>query len=301
MKSLAGANPDAKPDYRAQALNDLNKLEQKVILLNEMLDNVDRERGERFVSGDAYDVSLFLRSSKQMLMEPTPAAKQQVSSILRSARPKIQKWINDAENDDSESLDTFLQINDQINTVLARYEAFKKGDYTAAANPIPAELSNNSRTQQESLIDFDDEPPTSNTGAGTGGISDLAGLFATPAPPAVSQQQAFSSPPITTHSPVPTTAYNANNGFGGLQLGGGTSSPFQYQQPQQSTTPPAAIRLPTSPTPQQSSTPVQTPPSMFGGVSAGMMNSQRKLSQPQPQPQQQQQNKDPFADLAGLF
>ena len=57
MKSLAGANPDAKPDYRTQALTDLNKLEQKVILLNEMLDNVDTERGEKFTSGDAYDVS----------------------------------------------------------------------------------------------------------------------------------------------------------------------------------------------------------------------------------------------------
>lgn len=57
MKSLAGANPDAKPDYRTQALADLNKLEQKVILLNEMLDNADTERGERFTSGDAYDVS----------------------------------------------------------------------------------------------------------------------------------------------------------------------------------------------------------------------------------------------------
>jgi len=57
MKSLAGANPDTKPDYRTQALTDLNKLEQKVILLNEMLDNVDMERGEQFTSGDAYDVS----------------------------------------------------------------------------------------------------------------------------------------------------------------------------------------------------------------------------------------------------
>lgn len=56
MKVLAGAEPDKKPDYRAQSLNELNKLEQKVILLNEMLDNVDVERGERFASGDAYDV-----------------------------------------------------------------------------------------------------------------------------------------------------------------------------------------------------------------------------------------------------
>jgi len=57
MKALAGANPEAKPDYRSQALTELNKLEQKVILLNEMLDNADVERGEKFVPGDVYDVS----------------------------------------------------------------------------------------------------------------------------------------------------------------------------------------------------------------------------------------------------
>jgi len=56
MKSLAGANPDAKPDYRTQALTELNKLEQKVILLHEMLDNIDTERGEKFAKGDVYDV-----------------------------------------------------------------------------------------------------------------------------------------------------------------------------------------------------------------------------------------------------
>lgn len=59
MKSLAGAEPDKKPDYRTQSLTELNKLEQKVILLNEMLDNVDTARGERFASGDAYDVCVF--------------------------------------------------------------------------------------------------------------------------------------------------------------------------------------------------------------------------------------------------
>ena len=45
MRSLADANPDAKPDYRTQVLSDLNKLEQKVVLLNEMLDNVDVDKG----------------------------------------------------------------------------------------------------------------------------------------------------------------------------------------------------------------------------------------------------------------
>jgi hypothetical protein len=57
MKTLAGANPESKPDYRTQALTDLNKLEQKVILMNEMLDNVDTTRGEKFAAGDVYEVS----------------------------------------------------------------------------------------------------------------------------------------------------------------------------------------------------------------------------------------------------
>ena len=63
MKSLAGANPDAKPDYRSQALTELNKLEQKVILLHEMLDNVDTERGENFAKGDVYDVCVIGQAS----------------------------------------------------------------------------------------------------------------------------------------------------------------------------------------------------------------------------------------------
>ena len=61
MKSLAGADPDAKPDYRSQSFTELKKLEQKVILLNEMLDNVDSQRGERFTSGDVYDVRVCLK------------------------------------------------------------------------------------------------------------------------------------------------------------------------------------------------------------------------------------------------
>jgi ADP-ribosylation factor-binding protein GGA len=56
-------NPDAKPDYRTQSLAELNKLEQKVILLNEMLDNVDTSRRERFAAGDVYDVRTFMCSS----------------------------------------------------------------------------------------------------------------------------------------------------------------------------------------------------------------------------------------------
>ena len=70
MESLAGANPDAKRDYRTQALSDLNKLEQKVILLNEILDNVAQwmRRKGRGLSGDAYDAIILLFLTDWMLM-----------------------------------------------------------------------------------------------------------------------------------------------------------------------------------------------------------------------------------------
>ena len=90
----------------------------------------------------------------------------------------------------------FLEINDQINTVLNRYEAYKKGDYSAASNPIPPELSGSggSSAQAISLIDFDDAPPQpapSSSGAGGGGIDELASLFG----PGPSQGAPATAPP----------------------------------------------------------------------------------------------------------
>lgn len=81
MKSLAGAVPDEnKPDYKGMMFKEVEKLEAKVVLLNEMLDNVhvDSSTGkviERLVEGDAYD---------------------QVAGILKAARPKLQKWVEEA-------------------------------------------------------------------------------------------------------------------------------------------------------------------------------------------------------------
>ncbi|KAF8066949.1 VHS domain-containing protein [Lyophyllum atratum] len=278
MKSLAGANPDAKPDYRTQALTDLNKLEQKVILLNEMLDNADTERGERFTTGDAYD---------------------QVSSILASARPKLQKWISDAQSDDPESLDTFLQINDQINTVLNRYEAFKKGDYATSSNPIPAELSSGGATGGLSLIDFDDSSSSSANPISLGtGIDQLGDLFAS------------SSPAPTMPAPHATPS----NGYGmGMLMGSGApalSRPSTMSPPSVT----ASIRLPGKPNYFGGGGYAATGPVRGGGGGMGMgvgvgvgVGSPAGGVQPQnvgtpgSGQGQQQQGKDPFADLAGLF
>ncbi|KIY50235.1 VHS domain-containing protein [Fistulina hepatica ATCC 64428] len=309
MKSLAGANPDAKPDYRAQALTELNKLEQKVILMNEMLDNVDVEGNERFTGGDVYE---------------------QVAEILQSARPKIQKWINDAETDDSESLDTFLQINDQINTVLGRYEAYKKGDLSAAKNPVPAEV-----TASSSLIDFDDSTPAASTGANA--IDDLASLFGGSAPsnPSVTPAVATAAQPFISNATPP-----ANNGGYGMSLlmtsgvapqTAATSQALNALRamssspPDRSMTPPAAIMLPSTPVNNQPHSQNSFPPpniqqtQSYSGTPPLLPSQPMHTAQPAQQPVASGQMgvstspqpaaapasttsaKDPFADLAGLF
>ncbi|KAI0746834.1 VHS domain-containing protein [Daedaleopsis nitida] len=319
MKSLAGANPDAKPDYRTQALTELNKLESKVILLNEILDNVDIAKAEKFVQGDVYD---------------------QVASILRDARPKIQKWISNAETDDPESLDTYLQINDQINTVLNRYESYKKGDFTAAANPIPPEFSNGagpSTSQSVSLIDFDDTPSQSAPSASSaGGIDELASLFG-PGPASASAPNVSPAPAAPTMGiggmgyGAPTGmgmgVLGAGMGFGGMGMGSPgqpTSAMYRAPVPMASSAPATpsghpprtstvspssgaplgSIRLGTPQLqPQTPSYQQQSSPGFFGQQPQQQSQPmQAQLQQPQPQPPANgQQGKDPFADLVGLF
>lgn len=289
MKSLAGANPDAKPDYRSQALTELNKLEQKVILLHEMLDNVDNESGEKFAKGDVYD---------------------QVATILLNSRPKIQKWISDAESDDPESLDTYLQTNDQMNNVLARYEAYKRGETPPAS--IPAELLPN-KSDSLSLIDFDDAPPQagSSSGAGSGSTpaDDLASLF--------DSSVSFTSPPVSAPSHgigMPSLVSNNTKQQASAispQFTSGASVPPSRPQFGQ-------IKLPSTPplqnqsqgpgrvgSPGVSSTlgAVRTPPSSNLTATSTLQRPSAPQATPSPPTPHVStpQGKDPFADLVGLF
>lgn len=63
-----------------QTLTELEKVQQKAILLSDMLDNV--AEGERVgIDGDAYE---------------------QVAGVCKAARPKIQKWVGEAEAQEGE-------------------------------------------------------------------------------------------------------------------------------------------------------------------------------------------------------
>jgi ADP-ribosylation factor-binding protein GGA len=167
--------------------------------------------------------------------------------------------------------DTFLQINDQINTVITRYEAFKKGDYTAARNPIPQEFAGSSSGGGGiSLIDLDDGETAARPAAASTTANDLSDLFSStlaqkpviphqpvlgigtsiyiqPQPSGLQQSQPFAPIPIL-----------ANGGFTG------PSVPSLQQRPSHTATPPASIMLPA--TPGSTPAPATQVPNYFGRV-----------------------------------
>ncbi|CAE6394447.1 unnamed protein product [Rhizoctonia solani] len=296
FRDVPRTSQQSQPAEATANLKSPEELEQEdreaqsaVILLSELLDNFDVSRGEKFARGDAYDEHTYVK---------------QVASVLRQARPKIQKWIGEAEEGDPESLDTFLHINDMINNVLERYDRFQKGDYSATAEPTPSTSTSNTAAPKDNLIDFfgDDDAAAAPVGAQPGPVNDLDGLFgpstaapttsSSSAPPPQSDARAnimaafnqsqpqapyfnqFGAQPF--HSPSPTQFGTPAQAGASPHFGGGTGSPFggtatPTSQPQH-----GSIMLPTTPRPG-SAAPAAPPP------------------------QQQKGAKDPFADLAGLF
>ncbi|KAI7940653.1 hypothetical protein MJO28_012938 [Puccinia striiformis f. sp. tritici] len=162
MKIMAGAEPDKQPDYQAQMQKELDRVQSRVLLLNELLNNA--QPGEKFVEGDAFD---------------------QLSQKCKQVQPKLQKWINESA-DNADMMDRLLLINDLTNNVLERYIAFKAGDFTATAEINPAFAGKDTataktRAKEVSLIDFDDpdegtSPTTSKT---TGDVNLVDGLLDT--------------------------------------------------------------------------------------------------------------------------
>ncbi|KAI5478651.1 VHS domain containing protein [Pseudohyphozyma bogoriensis] len=138
MKVMSGAEPEKKPDYEQQVQKELDRIQQRILLLNEMLNNA--KPNERFADGDAY---------------------YQIAHKCRQVQPKLQKWIEENAENDPSAIDRLLLMNDLINNVVKRYEAFKKGDRTTVAE-IDASFSSadsqskaKAQAKQVSLIDFD--------------------------------------------------------------------------------------------------------------------------------------------------
>jgi len=123
MKILSGADPESNNVQTRQIAKEMDKIESRAKLLVDMLDQANPS--DKFVSGDAYD---------------------QVASSLRSVQPRLQKWIEQAEDDEeSRHLNRFLQLNDMINQTLDRYDAVSHGRESAT------------KRATNSLISFDDD------------------------------------------------------------------------------------------------------------------------------------------------
>lgn len=91
--------PEKRPDYEQQVQKELDRIQQRILLLNEMLNNAKPK--ERFVEGDAFDVSApRLDSATTVPQSLTRSILQQIAQKCRHVQPKIQNWIAEsAEND----------------------------------------------------------------------------------------------------------------------------------------------------------------------------------------------------------
>nr|CAG8480269.1 9760_t:CDS:10 [Entrophospora candida] len=179
MKIMSGYNQEAKPDYKKQANEELENIQQKAILLNDMLNNV--KSSEETSKGDIFE---------------------ELIQSCKTSQPKIQKMIS--EEEDSESIDRLLTLNDLINTVLTRYENILKGIFDQ-----PKELNQQSILQPKAK----EETKTNNSDSWLIDLSE-------PEPePQLGQIRITSNPTTTTSSSSSTNEpalYNStssNKGF----------------------------------------------------------------------------------------
>ncbi|KAK4689808.1 ADP-ribosylation factor-binding protein GGA, partial [Tremellales sp. Uapishka_1] len=221
MKALSGAEPEKQPDYASQTLSELDKVQAKAILLNDMLNNA--HEGEKVgITGDAYD---------------------QVANACKGARPKIQKWVEEDTGEREGMMDRLLMCNDLINTALERFEACKAGDWVKAQAIVN---DNNPNQKAADLISFDafaDEAPMSGDGGLSlpmdGASSSLStatnvGLTSSGLP-----LDLFSAP-SPSPSPLPSSSSSGGMRQNPMDFFKTSTSPLQPQQstfgqPQQST------------------------------------------------------------------
>ncbi|KAG9291127.1 hypothetical protein G9A89_012999 [Geosiphon pyriformis] len=132
MKIMSGYDSESRPDYQKQADEELERIQRKSILLNDMLNGV--KPGERIGDGDVFE---------------------ELAQSCKAAQPKIQQLIGQEE--DSESIDRLLTLNDLINGVLKRYEDISNGIFEQQNKIMVPSNQPPKEDQLESwLIDFGD-------------------------------------------------------------------------------------------------------------------------------------------------
>ncbi|KAF7732153.1 hypothetical protein EC973_006408 [Apophysomyces ossiformis] len=176
MKVMSGYDQRQKPDYKQKFEEELHKIQEKTILLYEMLESV--KTGERI---DTNETIVELRQA------------------CSSAQPKIQQMITNEE--DTEKIENLLTLNDMINNAMAKFADIQKGlygtHYEISGKPPTKTSSEEEPRQAISLIDLDDQglastatssppnsqPPRQNV---MDELSDLFGQSSVSSPPSYS-------------------------------------------------------------------------------------------------------------------
>lgn len=232
MKVMAGYDPDQKPDYKKQTNTELDKVQQKAILLNDMLNNI--KPGERFNGGDVFE---------------------ELSTACKNVQPKLQKLIGESE--DPEATERLLSINDILNSVLERFEKMKNGDFSASSQ---IDSSTSKSEAGDNLIDFDFGANQTNVPA-AGNSTDAAASTA-PAQPEniIDDLMGLSFNEGNNSSPWGTGGSIALGGLAASNNGASSSnaSPFHIPaQPPLQVPSPASFQLPTSHSQSSSPAPAQ--------------------------------------------
>ncbi|SPC61109.1 related to GGA2 - Arf-binding protein [Ustilago sp. UG-2017b] len=290
MKIMSGAEPENKPDYSKQTRRELDKVQSRAILLNDMLNNA--KQGEKFVQGDAYD---------------------QIASHLRSVQPRIQKWIGEVEesNDGSDNMDRLLLVNDLINQVAERWEQFKKGNFDAkveidpSIDPKKGGADAVPTAKISDLISFDDPEEQSKGKSGAGGkdggssiMDDFASLTFDDGPSASTNNNDGKSAVLTGLGGLPADLFSNDSGSSTPQSGNPASGLGNWgalQLPTTATSTSTSPRIPeTGGAQQQGQSLMDLPAPLTPSSSAGKSNGQQ-------QQQQKPKSNDPFADLDAMF
>ncbi|KAI8092861.1 uncharacterized protein BX664DRAFT_328334 [Halteromyces radiatus] len=217
MKIMSGYDQRAKPDYKQKFEEELHKIQDKAILLYEMLENV--AQGERL---DRNETVMELKHSCQ------------------NAQPKIQKMIT--EEEDNDKIENLLTLNDMINNVIAKFADIQKGiydtQYDISGKPPKQTSTTEEPRQAISLIDLDDDSTLSNntpTASGSA-LNELSDLFG---------QTNISSVPATipTMSTPSSSNMTSNNPSDIFDLLSGSNAPPAYsvESPVSATNPPVSV------------------------------------------------------------
>ncbi|KAI8149427.1 hypothetical protein BJV82DRAFT_588041 [Fennellomyces sp. T-0311] len=208
MKVMSGYDQRQRPNYKQKFEEELHKIQEKCILLYEMLENV--RPGEQIIRNET-------------LMD--------LKNASAGAQPKIQKMIQ--EEEDPEKIENLLVLNDMINNAMAKFADVAKGlydtQYEISGKPPKQTDEAEEPRQAISLIDLDDGPSTTTSSpapqsSGTAKVNvldELSDLFGTSAsistpPPQQQQQQSAQQQLIdplaflTSSSPSPAQSISSS-------------------------------------------------------------------------------------------